>query len=99
MSKFYVGQRVRIRWCLSWPELAGAEGVIVGRKTCTDLKTWKLMDWEVAPDAWGDSSAPGSCGRYFAPSSDQLEPLQPERNQTIAWSECVWKPEHMRAEA
>ena len=28
MSRFYVGQRVRIKWSLGWPELAGQEGTI-----------------------------------------------------------------------
>lgn len=98
MATFYVGQRVRIKWSRNWPELDGTEGVIVGRETCTDQDTGKILEWEVAPDAWGDSLEPGGF-RSFAPNSDQLEPIQYDGNKVIKWSECLWQPEHIRTAA
>ena len=101
MSKFYVGQRVRIVRACEWdgvgplPIPAGTEGVIT-----------KL--------AFAPKGTPTTCGGRLIESVDcwiqtpirlcsapfwRIEPIQPERNQTIAWSQCVWKPEHMRAEA
>lgn len=80
MSRFYVGQRVRIKWSKHWPELGGQEGRIVGRPMTRGSEGGS--DWRVAPDCWGTESAPrpGLYGRigYFAPGSDQLEPIQPE---------------------
>ncbi len=76
MSKFRVGQRVRIKWSLGWPELAGEEGRITGEFSCDG--PFGKSDWEVAPDSWGSCRAPkqGVNGaKFFAPSSDQLSPI------------------------
>lgn len=77
MSKFFVGQRVRIIWSLAWPELAGQEGRIIGADV-SDAVT-NRSEWQVAPDSWGSDLCPYACpaGR-FAPSSGQLEPILPE---------------------
>jgi hypothetical protein len=99
MSKFYVGQRVRLARPVR-PENKNKTGTI------REFITPKLnidgymsncnVDWD---DGLRDGFDRGPRGRLLVTSTDQLEPLKPERNQTIAWSECVWKPEHMRAEA
>lgn len=79
MTRFYVGQRVRILWSTGWPELAGQEGRIVDRSPspgCTGIS-----EWVVAPDCWGTADAPRRApngGTFFAPSSRQLEPILPE---------------------
>lgn len=107
MSKFYVGQRVRIKWSTGWPALAGAEGEILYVSDGMPCRARQAgmhplgggTYYGVAPSGQSSNTLPG--GRLFEPTADQLEPLQPERNKTIAWSDerCVWKPEHMRAEA
>lgn len=82
MSRFYVGQRVRIKWSVAWPELAGQEGRIVGLSDDDGIEG--CSEWDVAPDCWGTPDAPweGVNGAdWFAPNSRQLEPIQPEGAQ------------------
>ncbi len=79
MSKFFVGQRVRILRSNGWPEIAGSEGVIVSR--CPDKGIHGDSQWWVAPDQWGSHVAPylSICGAHnFGPNEDQLEPMLPE---------------------
>jgi hypothetical protein len=81
MSRFFVGQRVRIKWSDGWPELAGREGRISERASGVPDVRGIIGDWRVAPDAWGTHVAPTPStmgGRNFAPSSDQLEPILPD---------------------
>lgn len=81
MSKFFVGQRVRILYSNNWPELAGGEGRIVRflAPTAVDDSHGEV---EVSPDAWGSSSAPhpglNGDGGWFFPNASQLEPILPE---------------------
>lgn len=79
MAKFYVGQRVRIRWSNAWPYLAGKEGVVTG--VVTDGGDQGDNEYCVAPDIWGSEQAPipDSDGEWswFSPNSQQLEPLIP----------------------
>lgn len=87
MAKFFVGQRVRILFAHTWPELAGQEGRIVGKSTTKGFRG--ESEWQVAPDCWGTWEAPtpviktdvnGNLHRvrWFAPNSSQLEPILPE---------------------
>lgn len=87
MKALFVGQRVRILFSHTWPELAGQEGRIVGKSTEKGLSG--ISEWQVAPDCWGTWEAPtpvirfGADGnprrvRWFAPNSSQLEPILPE---------------------
>lgn len=69
MSKFFVGQRVRILWSRGWPELGGQEGRVVSIGLTRNI-LGELSDCEVAPDAWGTSLAPYRSpdgGDVFAP--------------------------------
>lgn len=68
MAKFFVGQRVRIKYSTTWPELNGTEGRIV------DLND---ISAEVAPDCWGTSDCPYPQygADYFGPYLYQLEPI------------------------
>lgn len=92
-TQFRVGQRVRIRWSIGYPELAGEEGVIVGRDTSNSGPLAGFQGWAVAPDCWGSSTGPdGDC---FTPINEQLEPIQ-DRNTKIGWRDCLWLPEHLR---
>ena len=93
MAKFYVGQRVRIKWCDHHPEIAGKEGMIIGKFHI------KGHDWEVAPDCWGSSRSPSGVG-IFAPVSDQLEPIT-DSYDLVTWESMrdLWVPDHMREQA
>lgn len=79
MSKFFVGQRVRILYSDGWPELAGSEGVI--SSVCPNRGINGRSQWRVAPMQWGSHEAPYPSplgARNFAPNEDQLEPILPE---------------------
>jgi hypothetical protein len=90
MSRFFVGQRVRIKWSRNWPYLGGQEGIIV--KRCDpDVEEG---DWVVAPDCWGDVKPMGDDSE-FGPSEEQLEPAT-DGNTLVGWETCAWKPEHLR---
>lgn len=84
MAKFFVGQRVRIKYSIGWPELAGTEGRIVPPPTeMPAFENPHGREWACAPDAWGgvpyQSPMPGF--NWFAPNEDQLEPILPEGHQ------------------
>lgn len=82
MSRFFVGQRVRIKWSLNWPEIAGDEGRILG--VSPDRGVEGLSDWEVSVDRWRGAIAPSpgmNGATKFCPSSGQLEPILPEGHQ------------------
>lgn len=97
MNRFFVGQRVRIKWSEAWPELTGQEGKIVGpskKRPNDDPRS----EWRVAPDVWGTEIAPPTAtksGKAFAPMSSQLEPIT-DCYDKAEWSDCVWRPDHMR---
>jgi hypothetical protein len=94
MSGFFVGQRVRIRWSLTWPDLHGQTGRIVARLTDAQrqyLPAGHTGEWEVAPDAWGGSASPDALG-FFFPASEQLDPLTPEGMLLVEWADCAWQP-------
>jgi len=95
MATFYVGQRVRIKWSLNWPELAGCEGTVFGLAEIEEDDD-VLCEYLVAPDCWGTHQSPYADDSVFGPSSDQLEPIQPEGHKTVEWTECAWMPEHLR---
>lgn len=101
MSRFFVGQRVRIKWSGGWPELAGEVGTIV--MPTEDGGMTGSSEWNVAPDVWGTYVAPrpGSHGgTWFGPNSSQLEPLT-DSNTLVSWESMrdLWVPEHLRVAA
>lgn len=87
MSKFFIGQRVRILWSMGWPELLGQQGRIVGIHPTPGRHG--LSEWQVAPDCWGSQEAPrigDGGGTIFAPNSSQLEPILPDGAQPLGYS-------------
>jgi len=88
MSRFFIGQRVRIKWSKYWPYLAGEQGTIARRVDNGD------GDWVVAPDCWGDTH-PLDDDEEFGPGEEQLEPAT-DGNMLVSWSDCAWRPEHLR---
>lgn len=89
MAMFRSGQRVR---CVRPydPENMGIEGTFREYRFCakgTYIPASKdylrgdadcTVDWDAGYGSWAQTS--------------QLEPIQPERNQVIAWRECLWQP-------
>lgn len=97
MTVFRVGQRVRIKWSMGWPELAGGTGTIVQRAPHGGRTG--LSEWSVAPDVWGTHVAPRPGrlgGTYFAPNSSQLEPLT-DSYDLVSWESMreLWTPERL----
>jgi hypothetical protein len=94
MSGFFIGQRVRIRWSLTWPDLNGQTGRITAKISDAQrryLPAGHSGQWEVAPDAWGGSASPDGLG-FFFPASEQLDPLTPEGMHPAEWADCAWQP-------
>lgn len=96
MSKFFIGQRVRIKWSNGWPELNGQEGRVVAITTPRPgIDSPTAGCFVVAPDCWGSPIAPqadrNGYGR-FTPMGEQLEPILPEGMQPAKWEDCMWQP-------
>lgn len=102
MAKFFVGQRVRIKWSLKWPELSGCEGTVVGVTDGSKSPTrgphgsGPGFYYEVVPDGYISNLlllATSPMGvSYFAPSPDQLEPLIKPDNEVGSWEKLGWHP-------
>lgn len=99
MSKFRVGQRVRIKWSECWPDLAGEEGTITSN--CVEGGRWTGLavpdgtNVVVAPDIWGTPIGPD--GSRFCPKTCQLEPAT-DSYDIVSWESCIWSP-HRKEEA
>lgn len=102
MSKFYVGQRVRILWSVGWPELNGTIGVIFASAShgkCPEgLPLSFVGEWLVIPNIWPDGHHPaqrshsgGKC--WFTPDSEQLAPAY-DGNEKVSWESMkdLWQP-------
>ena len=94
MSRFYVGQRVRIVKAV-YEENIGREAVIKEFKfspkghICTngDLLPFD-SDVEITMDN----------GQHRSSHTSMLSPITDTYDKT-SWDECMWKPEHLRTEA
>lgn len=97
MAKFYVGQRVRIKYSPTYPELGGQEGTILclpkdhPRFAPDRYPWWNIAEWIVVPDSWGSEYSPEEKG-IFCPISDQLEPLIKPDNHVVTWDEMGFHP-------
>ena len=77
MARFFVGQRVRIKWSALCPGLAGQEGRIVPLPThMVRFVNPEGRPWAVAPEAWGAPYRTNP-GDWFGPYEEQLEPILP----------------------
>jgi hypothetical protein len=90
MSRFFIGQRVRVVGCD--PDDTEAMKV-VGRETVINEL-----------DCFNEAGDPGYIGVTIDGNEDwcflphQLEPLTDSYDVT-SWDSCVWKPEHLRVGA
>lgn len=90
MARFYVGQRVRVINRAS--RHFGSECKVTGVDVIAhviDLGE-RGVEVDLHCTRW-------SCNCVFQPH--ELEPIVDPGREVIAWSECVWKPEHLRTEA
>ncbi len=87
MSKFRVGQRVRVKYATTpWGyACVGHEAVVIG-----------LHDGEYEIEV--DGVPPPSFVMGWVASADQLEPATDCYDKT-EWDACAWKPEHLRVGA
>lgn len=104
MSRFFLGQRVRIKWSVTWPWLAGTEGLIVDFANPKRCVKGHKGDWIVTPDGYDGPRLPDADSEVgystFAPTSEQLEPLT-DSNDLVSWESMLdlWVPEHLRVKA
>lgn len=88
MSRFYVGQRVRIAITINFHAMKGMEATITGMSIESD-------DWQVDIDGVGQFAPDG---HLWSAYSWQLEPIT-DSYDVVSWNDCVWQPEHLRAAA
>ena len=86
MSKFYVGQRVRVVAVQQdiFSHLIGKQGAVNELDCTSSLGHRGLVGVTIDSDSnW--------C--FF---SHQLEPLTDPGREVVSWETCEWKPEHLR---
>lgn len=95
MSRFYVGQRVRLVRCVYDRRNVGREALVKSnyfrpKGTITSLGPL-LYDTHYIVTCSGN-------GEEFIVAEWQLEPITDSYDVT-SWDTCVWKPEHLRSTA
>ena len=99
-----MGQHVRIKYSLGWPELDGTEGTVT---SLNPSGYWVTSpdgtNVRVAPDMWGSEKAPSPSlqgATTFSPSASQLEPIT-DSYDLVSWESMrdLWEPEHLREDA
>lgn len=88
MSRFFVGQRVRLKWSHTFPQYVGREGRIVKIGMFWQRHAFELEGRVV--EFFGHVM---DFDHEFAPEASQLEPILPEGHQPTTWSECLWRPD------
>lgn len=91
MTRFYVGQRVRSTIDEDTGIIAAFEFHASGTN-CIDGQLSRPCNVIIR---WDRMNAGGRTAEH----TDYIEPLTDPGREVIAWSECVWKPEHLRTEA
>jgi hypothetical protein len=92
MSRFYVGQRVRVIASTNYPKLIGCEAVVDGFYEGRDEEGEYRSDW-VELDISGHPSAQG-----WICTPDEIEPITDSYDK-VEWSDCLWRPQHDEASA
>lgn len=84
MSKFFVGQRVRIIRAERFPHLLGAEARVTKIGVLAMMKDGVLIEGCVKLDI----PAPGFPGQFVAPPPDWIEPILPEGHRAGEEGKC-----------
>lgn len=102
MTVFRVGQRVRKVRRRTGPVInptiydSTSPSVPIGSEgTVVNASPFDEGMWIVLFDTCRSSHPEGS----YSMHGYALEPIQPEGNKVIAWSECLWQPSHLRETA
>ena len=85
MAKFYVGQRVRVKYALT------TQGKVCIHKEAivkSELDMTGYHDLEVI-------GAPHPKAGYWLARPDQLEPAT-DSYDVVSWESCAWMPDHLR---
>lgn len=88
MSRFFVGQRVRIVYTTQHHEFLGVETRIVGFGYWPANGKNRLIDATCRVDL-----PPFGKNKAVVVAECQLEPILPEGQQPTTWSECLWRPD------
>lgn len=90
MSKFYVGQRVRIVGAINLTQFNGREATVVARVYSATARPGYEHGWALSIDH--EVPPPTNGARSWAPWQDyQLAPAY-DGNEKVSWSECLWQP-------
>lgn len=97
MSRFYVGQRVKV---VRYPDDGNSRGIVKVGDECTISGTANEPNEGFNPNRDRDLSVkhPSFDGPMMAPSYC-FEPIIPTGHQVTSWDHCLWMPEHMRDRA
>lgn len=90
MSRFYVGQRVRIVG-------AGESKFLIGKEAI--IRAIDVMAYSRAKGGWyvgHETDAINHAGVTFVGYPYQLEPITDPGRELVSWESCAWKPEHLR---
>ena len=92
MSKFRVGQRVRVKYAetIHGKRHVGKECVVTQVERLPSW-TWTAYGLDVSPIIHNGEA-------WLGWADDQLEPATDCYDKT-EWDQCVWKPEHLRVDA
>lgn len=91
MSRFYVGQMVRIVSASLYPGMVGMECVIDAMNVaCLGPDGREFLGFGL--------SVRVPSGAKAVAKSHQIEPITDSYDVT-SWDTCVWRPEHLRVEA
>lgn len=94
MSKFRVGQRVRIVGCAEGNYMGrniGKTGVIV-RKWRASIRQWICGESRGGPYWIVDVAPVNDSGDPFGWAEKHLSPCAYDGNEKVSWSECLWQP-------
>ena len=86
MSRFFVGQRVRLGRTANCPELVGGEYRIVR----LNVPAWAEGLGDYIGHALNGTTP---WGRQLKVPPDWLEPIIPEGMQPAKWENCMWQPQ------
>lgn len=100
MSKFYVGQRVRIVACAPgncMERNVGRVGIITARWLPPFRYAIKHPE-SMFHEYWILDCCPTNpSGKSFGWLADHLSPATYDGNEKVSWSECLWQPTPERA--
>jgi len=93
MSRFFVGQRVRLARPF-FPAHEGITGTIVEFFPHVDDALGNQLNCRCE---WDQTERLLPACRGGKVHTDRLEPLTDPGREVVSWADCVWKPQHLRS--